>query len=71
MEAVRREGDRVVAAGPKARRTRDDFFPKDAVNPDRVVGLDTIVKDAVELKYTAAPLSKEQLSELIQIPGAK
>ena len=52
----------------KARRTRDDFFPKEAVDPDRVVGLDTIVKDAVELKYTAAPLSKEQLAELIQIP---
>jgi NitT/TauT family transport system substrate-binding protein len=36
-----------------ARRTRDGFFPKDALNPDRIVGLDTIVKDAVELKYTA------------------
>ena len=32
------------------------------------VGLDTIVNDAVALKYTAAPLTKEQLSELIQIP---
>jgi ABC-type nitrate/sulfonate/bicarbonate transport system substrate-binding protein len=53
---------------PIARRTRDDFFPKEALNPDRIVGLDTIIKDAVELKYTAAPLSKEQLAELIQIP---
>jgi NitT/TauT family transport system substrate-binding protein len=52
----------------KAKRTRDDFFPPDAVNPDKVVGLDTIVKDAVELKFTAAPLSKEQLADLIQIP---
>jgi NitT/TauT family transport system substrate-binding protein len=51
-----------------ATRTRDDFFPKPALNPDAVVGLDTIVKDAVELKYTATPLTKEQLSELIQIP---
>jgi NitT/TauT family transport system substrate-binding protein len=52
----------------KAKRVRDDFFPKEAVNPDRIVGLDTIVKDAVELKYTEAPLTKEQLGELIQIP---
>jgi len=52
----------------KAKRTRDDFFPKEAVNPDRVIGLDTIVKDAVTLKFTAAELSKEQLAELIQIP---
>ena len=51
-----------------AKRTRDDFFPKAAVDPDKVVGLDVIVQDAVTLKYTAAPLSKEQLAELIQIP---
>ncbi len=52
----------------KAKRSRDDFFPKATMNPDRVVGLETIVKDAVELKYTATELTKEQLSELIQIP---
>lgn len=51
----------------KAKRSRDDFFPKEAINPDRIVGLDTIVKDAVELKFTATQLGKEQLSELIQI----
>ena len=51
-----------------AKRTRDDFFPRSSVDPDLVVGLDTIVPDAVALKYTAAPLSKEQLAELIQIP---
>jgi len=51
-----------------ARRTRDEFFPKEAVNPDRIVGLDRIVRDAVVLKYTAQPLTKEQLDELIQIP---
>jgi NitT/TauT family transport system substrate-binding protein len=51
-----------------AKRTRDGFFPKDSINPDRIVGLDTIVNDAVTFKYTTAPLTKEQLSELIQIP---
>jgi NitT/TauT family transport system substrate-binding protein len=52
----------------KAKRTRDDFFPREAVNPDNIVGLDTIVKDAVELKFTTSPLTKEQLADLIQIP---
>ena len=52
----------------KARRTRDDFFPKESVNPDRITGLDTIVKDAVALKFTPNELTKEQLAELIQIP---
>jgi NitT/TauT family transport system substrate-binding protein len=51
-----------------AKRTRDDFFPKASVDPDKVVGLEVIVQDAVALKYTAAPLTKEQLAELIQIP---
>ena len=51
-----------------AKRTRDGFFPKVSVDPDRIVGLDTIVQDAVALKFTSAPLSREQLAELIQIP---
>jgi NitT/TauT family transport system substrate-binding protein len=52
----------------KARRTRDDFFPKNSVDPDRITGLDSIVKDAVALKFTANELTKAQLDELIQIP---
>jgi NitT/TauT family transport system substrate-binding protein len=51
-----------------AKRTRDGFFPKAAVDPDQIVGLATIVPDAVTLKYTAAPLTREQLDTLIQIP---
>ena len=52
----------------KAKRTRDGFFPKASIDPDRIVGLETIINDAVELKYTATPMTKEQLAELIQIP---
>ncbi len=52
----------------KARRTREEFFPKQAVNPDQVIGLETIVKDAVELKFTATQLTPQNLAELIQIP---
>jgi NitT/TauT family transport system substrate-binding protein len=55
-------------APPIAQRARDGFFPKQALDPDTIVGLETIVNDAVELKYTQAPLTKEQLGELIQIP---
>jgi ABC-type nitrate/sulfonate/bicarbonate transport system substrate-binding protein len=51
----------------KAKRTRDDFFPKEAIEPDRIVGLDRIVQDAVVLKFTSAPLTKAQLAELVQI----
>ncbi len=40
----------------------------EAINPDNIVGLDTIVKDAVELKFTTSQLTKDQLADLIQIP---
>jgi NitT/TauT family transport system substrate-binding protein len=52
----------------KAQRTRDDFFPRKAIEPDTITGLDQIVKDAVDLKFTATQLTKAQLDELIQIP---
>jgi NitT/TauT family transport system substrate-binding protein len=51
-----------------AKRIRDGFFPKEALLPDRIKGLDIIVKDAVTLKFTASELTKDQLAELIQIP---
>jgi NitT/TauT family transport system substrate-binding protein len=52
----------------KAKRTRDDFFPRASVEPDQITGLDSIVKDAVALKFTASELTKEQLADMIQIP---
>jgi NitT/TauT family transport system substrate-binding protein len=55
----------------KAKRVRDEFFPKAAITPDEIKGLDVIVPDAVKLKFTAAQLTKDQLTELIQIPPRK
>jgi ABC-type nitrate/sulfonate/bicarbonate transport system substrate-binding protein len=55
----------------KAKRIRDGFFPKSSLSPDEIIGLDLIVPDAVNLKFTAAPLSKEQLADLIRIPPRK
>lgn len=51
-----------------ARRVRYDLSPKEDLNPDRLSGLDSLMADAVTFKYMAAPLSKEQLAELFQIP---
>jgi NitT/TauT family transport system substrate-binding protein len=52
-----------------AKRTRDEFFPKAALDPDSIVGLDTIMNDAVAFKYVSAPLSEDQLSQLLQLPA--
>jgi NitT/TauT family transport system substrate-binding protein len=51
-----------------SRRTRDGFFPKSAVDPDKIVGLDLIMPDAIEMKFIAAALTKAQIDEMIQIP---
>jgi NitT/TauT family transport system substrate-binding protein len=50
------------------RRGRDGFYPKAVLDPDAIVGTDAINADAVAFKYMTAPLTKEQLAELIQIP---
>src|ERR1700678_235493 len=50
-----------------AKRVRDDFFPKSLVDPDEIHGLDSLMAEAVTLKFLPAPLSKEQVAELIQI----
>jgi NitT/TauT family transport system substrate-binding protein len=51
-----------------ATRIRDEFMPKEALQPDRVSGIDAVTQDAITFKVLAAPLSKEQLAEFIQIP---
>lgn len=65
--ALKVYADFVGISEAKAKRVRDDFFPRSAIDPDTIVGLDTIVKDAVELKFTAQQLTKEQIAELVQI----
>jgi NitT/TauT family transport system substrate-binding protein len=54
-----------------ARRIRDEFLPKAALQPDRVLGLDQIMRDAIEFKFMTASLSNEQLAAAIQIPARK
>jgi NitT/TauT family transport system substrate-binding protein len=52
---------------PMAKRVRDEFFPKDLMQTAEIKGLDSLIPDAVELKYIPAPLNQQQLAELIQI----
>ena len=56
---------------PLARRVRDEFFPKALIWPDEIKGIDSLMTEAVTLKFIPAPLTKEQLAELIQIQGQK
>ena len=54
-----------------AQRALAEFLPKEAVDPDRILGVDDVMADAVTFKYIPAPLTKAQLDQLIQIPDRK
>jgi NitT/TauT family transport system substrate-binding protein len=51
-----------------AKRVRDEFFPKSLVDPDKISGIEQLMQDAVNFKTIAAPLTQDQLKQLIQIP---
>jgi len=56
---------------PMAKRVRDEFFPKSLIDPDQIKGLDSLMEEAVGLKFIPVPLNQQQLSEFIQIPPRK
>jgi NitT/TauT family transport system substrate-binding protein len=44
------------------------LIPKESLAPDRVEGMDQIMADAVAGKFIPAPLTGEQVKDLVQIP---
>jgi NitT/TauT family transport system substrate-binding protein len=48
-----------------------EFHPKEALQSDHFADLDGAVRDAVGLKFLDKPLTKDQLTELIQTPPVK
>jgi NitT/TauT family transport system substrate-binding protein len=51
-----------------AKRLRDEFFAKSALDADTVKGLDQLMAEAVRFKYLPAPLTQAELAELVQVP---
>jgi NitT/TauT family transport system substrate-binding protein len=54
---------------PEARavHVRQEFYPKDALSPDRITGLDTQMADGVASKFLQRPLTQEEIGEFLQI----
>jgi NitT/TauT family transport system substrate-binding protein len=52
------------------KRLREEFFPNEVIWSDRITGIDSLMTDGVRFKFIPAPLTKDQLAELIQIPNA-
>jgi len=53
-----------------AKQVRHVFYPKQGLMVDHISGLDAVMADGIAYKYLSAPLSKEQLAELFQVPSA-
>ena len=53
---------------PAVRRMLAEFIPKESMQSTSIDGLADAQKDAVQFKFLNAPLSDQQLKELIQIP---
>jgi NitT/TauT family transport system substrate-binding protein len=49
------------------RRVRD-MVPQETMAPGRIVGVDTVMEDAVKQKFIPAPLTPQQVQDLVQIP---
>ena len=56
---------------PIAQQTRDRYFPKAALNPDRISGLDAIMADGVRFKFLNGPLSPAQLKQVVALDEVK
>jgi NitT/TauT family transport system substrate-binding protein len=54
-----------------AQTVRDRFYPKAMLQLDEVKGLDDMMQDAIAFKYITQPLTPQQVSELLQLPGRK
>jgi NitT/TauT family transport system substrate-binding protein len=69
--AIKAYAEWVNVPEPLAQRVRDEFYPKENMDPNRISGLDQAMADAVELKFLPAPLTKEQLDQFFQLQAAK
>ena len=54
-----------------SKKAMAEFYPRTALDPYRVEGLDSVMADGVEHGFLKEPLSKDQLAQLIQVPARK
>jgi len=67
-EALKVYADFVGIPFEDAKNIREEFDPKEMVIPDRVLGLNELVPEAIKFKFITQPLAEAQLTELVQIP---
>ena len=67
--ALKRYAELAGVSEEFAKRLRDEFYVKQMLSPDQIVGLRAIMKDAIAESYIKRRLSGRQTTELNQIPA--
>jgi NitT/TauT family transport system substrate-binding protein len=67
-DALKAFADIAHVTVPQAREIRDNFYPKELLDPYRVVGLETMINDALKYKFVAAPITVDQVKKYLAIP---
>jgi NitT/TauT family transport system substrate-binding protein len=67
-QAVEIYARKINRSADLVRETIKTFYSKEALQTDKMDDMPGIVRDAVKLKYIRAPLTEEQLKELVRIP---
>ena len=57
---------RIFQPAREDRPTLRDLIPKESLATDQIEGIDQIMADAVAGKFIPAPLTSEQMKELVQ-----
>ena len=70
-KAIKMYADKIKSSEELIKKSIREFHAKEAMQTDEMKDVDGIQRDAVKLKFIDAPLSKEQLTELFQIPPRK
>jgi NitT/TauT family transport system substrate-binding protein len=66
-EAYKHYKDFASIEEARAKKAVAEFYPKEALDPYRIEGLDGVMQDAIEQKFLETKLSAEQLKELFQV----
>jgi NitT/TauT family transport system substrate-binding protein len=66
-DAIKMYAEKVQKSEAVVQQTLKEFYPKAAIDPDRVQDIDKVMADAVALKFLDAALTKEQLAEFFQL----
>jgi NitT/TauT family transport system substrate-binding protein len=67
-QAIKSYAEHMHMAEDLVELQRQEFNPKEALNPDKLSDIDLVIQDAIATKFLESPLTKEQLAEFIQIP---